>query len=245
MMRGLWRAGKKAHIKPSVLNVLKNPDRILRKKLHIKLDNGKPAVFDAYRIQHNNLRGPYKGGIRFHPDVDSEEVKGLALGMTLKCAVIGIPMGGGKGGIGVDPKALSPKELERLSRAWVRAFWRSIGPDIDVPAPDVGSDARIMAWMADEYSRLMGVSAWGAFTGKPAELGGSQGREEATALGGIYTLEEYLKQNSKFKIQNLPLPYKAWGTSEELRRSYFRSGDIRSLRYPIQKAPGLTRRGLP
>ncbi len=196
ILHGLLRAAKKTHIKPSILNTLKQPDRVLRAKLRIALDNGKTGVFDAYRVQHNNLRGPYKGGIRFHPNVDLEEVKGLALGMTLKCAVVGIPMGGGKGGIGVDPKQLSQNELERLSRAWVRAFFEHLGQDTDVPAPDVGSTSRVMAWMVDEYSRLEKASAWGAFTGKPVELGGSQGREEATALGGVFVLEEFLKQKT-------------------------------------------------
>lgn len=176
--------------------MLKKPKRILQSRLRIKLDNGRPAVFSAFRVQHNDLRGPFKGGIRFHPHVDLEEVKGLALGMTLKCAVVGIPMGGGKGGVGVDAKKLSFAEKERLARAWVKAFFKHIGQEKDVPAPDVGTDAQTMAWMTDEYSRLIGFNSWGTFTGKPLDLHGSEGRQAATGRGGVFVLETYVKRLS-------------------------------------------------
>ena len=206
MLRGLRAASKGQKVYRNIVQMASVPEHILRAKLTVKMDNGESAAFDAYRVQHNSLRGPYKGGIRFHPGVDIEEVKGLALGMTLKCAVAGIPMGGGKGGVAIDPKKYSNAELERASRAWVRAFFKHIGPEKDVPAPDVGTTAQTMAWMVDEYSRMAGYNAWATFTGKPVELWGSQGREEATALGGIFVLEEFLKLSTiSHKLRATPL----------------------------------------
>jgi glutamate dehydrogenase (NADP+) len=169
---------------------LSKPDRILEQKLKIKMDNGQEKEFEAYRVQFNNARGPYKGGIRFHPRADLDEVKTLAFLMAAKCAVANIPMGGGKGGIQVDSKELSEKELERLSRAWVDAFYEYIGPDKDIPAPDVYTTPKIMTWMVDEYSQRVGKPAPAAFTGKPIDHGGSEGREYSTAQGGFYALRE-------------------------------------------------------
>ena len=214
ILRGLRAAssGQKAYA--NIVRTLSVPEHMLRAKLNIKTDGGKTAIFDAYRVQHNSLRGPYKGGIRFHPDVDIEEVNGLALGMTLKCAIAGIPMGGGKGGVSIDPKKYSSAELERISRAWVRAFFAHIGPEKDVPAPDVGTSAQTMAWMTDEYSRMAGYNAWAAFTGKPIAIWGSQGREEATALGGVFVLEEFLHLKAisyKLKAKKLRIAVQGMG----------------------------------
>ncbi len=178
-----------------VLAVLSEPARILEGDLEIKLDNGKKQKFKAYRVQHNDLLGPTKGGIRFHPDVALDEVKALAFWMTWKSAILGLPYGGGKGGVTCNPKELSKTELERISRAYVKEFFKHLGPDNDIPAPDVYTDAQTMAWMSDEYSKIAGKHVPGAFTGKPLELGGSKGRDRATAQGGVYVLEEILNKN--------------------------------------------------
>ena len=169
------------------------PKNILQQNISVMMDNGKPKKFEAYRVQFNNARGPFKGGIRFHPNADIDEVKTLALLMAIKCAVVNIPMGGGKGGVTVDPKKLSAKELENLSRAWVKAFYKFLGPTQDVPAPDVYTTPQIMSWMMDEYSKLVGKRTPAMITGKPLEDGGSEGRDTATGQGGFYVLSEAVK----------------------------------------------------
>lgn len=176
-----------------VLAKIKTPQRVLKKNLSIKLDSGKTKTFQAFRSQHNDARGPFKGGIRFHLNVTEDEVKALSTWMSIKNAVVGIPYGGGKGGIIVDPAKLSVNELERLCRAYSKFLSPYIGPWIDVPAPDVNTGGREMAWMLDEYEKVKGLHAAGTFTGKPLELGGSLGRTEATGQGGVYVLLEYLK----------------------------------------------------
>ncbi|KKW32312.1 MAG: Glutamate dehydrogenase [Candidatus Uhrbacteria bacterium GW2011_GWA2_53_10] len=175
-------------------DAMKHPDRELKAQIPVTMDDGSPKSFEAYRVQYNNARGPYKGGIRFHPQTDPDEVRALALWMALKCAVVNIPMGGGKGGVTVDPKKLSKTELERLSRGWVHAFLREIGPDLDVPAPDVNTNSEVMAWMADEYAKLTGDTSGATFTGKPIGKGGSEGRTEATAQGGYFVFEALQKK---------------------------------------------------
>jgi len=172
---------------------IKQPDRVLKADLKVKMDNGKTRIFKAFRSQHNNSRGPYKGGIRYHANVSESEVKALSTWMTWKCATVGIPYGGSKGGIIVDPKTLSQTELEKLSRAYMRAFHKHFGAFKDVPAPDVNTSGVEMSWMLDEYEKLVGHQEPGMITGKPLELGGSQGRTEATGLGGFYVLEQLTK----------------------------------------------------
>lgn len=176
------------------LKPLKAPQKTLAKKISIKLDNGKTKSFQAYRIQYNNARGPFKGGVRFHPNVSEGELKALSFWMTVKCAVVGIPYGGSKGGIPVDPSTLSCRELKRLSFAYSDFVAPHIGPWQDVPAPDVNTDSQIMAWMLEAYEKRIGHQAPATFTGKPIELGGSQGRTEATGVGGVTVLKEYLKK---------------------------------------------------
>src|SRR4051812_8819635 len=161
----------------------------------IELKSGK--AFKGYRIQHNNRRGPYKGGIRFHKDVDLDEVRALATLMTLKTAAAGLPMGGGKGGVAVDPKTLSKEELEELSRGYVKQLHTHIGPNKDVPAPDVNTNATIIDWMADEYQSLTGDDTRASFTGKSIGKGGSLGRDAATGRGGVIVLKELLKLTGK------------------------------------------------
>ena len=167
---------------------LTTPNRIIKKKISIKLDNGKKKSFEAYRVQFNNARGPYKGGIRFHPAADIDEVKALAAAMAVKCAVVGIPLGGAKGGVTCDPKTLSAGELERISRAWGKVMAPYIGANKDIPAPDVYTTGQTMAYVLDEFEKFHGRSEAGAITGKPLSLGGSLGRDTATAGGGAIVL---------------------------------------------------------
>ncbi len=174
------------------LDVLAIPKRILTFSFPVKLDSGSIRYFTGYRVQFNDARGPTKGGIRFHPEVNLEEIKTLAFLMTLKCAVVNLPYGGAKGGVMIEPKKFSEQELERISRGYIREINNFIGPDIDIPAPDVNTDAKIMAWMLDEYEKLKGRHAPGVITGKPIQLGGSKAREFSTSMGGAYVLQEIL-----------------------------------------------------
>jgi len=168
-------------------------DNLVKGEISVKTDDGKVKKFKAWRSQHNDARGPYKGGIRFHAGVTESEVKALSIWMTWKCSLAGIPFGGGKGGVIVDPKKLSVGELERLSRAYARFIAPYIGEHKDVPAPDVNTDGTIMAWMLDEYEKKIKHGEPGAITGKPLAIGGSKGRPAATGLGGFYTLEALVK----------------------------------------------------
>lgn len=168
---------------------LETPDRVIEKTLTILRDSGEEVQLSAYRVQFNNALGPYKGGIRFHPKADLNEVKALAALMALKCAVVGLPLGGGKGGVTFDPKEYSRGEIERVARAWARAFAHDIGPEKDIPAPDVYTTPEIMGYIRDEYEKVIGASAPAVITGKPVDQGGSLGREEATSKGGVYVLE--------------------------------------------------------
>ena len=193
-LKQLAKAVEVGQIDAAVFERLKKPDKILQISLLLKMNDGTKKVFDGYRVQYNNSRGPYKGGLRFHPQTDLVEVKALAFWMTIKCSVAGIPMGGSKGGITVDPKKLAENELEELTRSFTRKLADYIGPEIDVPAPDVNTNPKIMSWVMDEYSRLKGYNVPGVVTGKPLELGGSAGRTEATGQGGFYIMEELAKK---------------------------------------------------
>lgn len=184
----------KSNLKTDIYDILKEPLKVISVSIPIKMDNGSTRVFKGYRAQHNDVLGPLKGGIRFHPDVSLDEVKALSMWMTFKCAIVDVPYGGGKGGIVCNPCELSQSELERLSRAYIDAIFPLIGPEKDIPAPDVNTDSQIMAWMMDEYSKLKGHNSFGVITGKPLLLGGSLGRTEATAQGCVYILEEVVKQ---------------------------------------------------
>lgn len=174
--------------------ILEHPERSLFVSIPVRMDDGRIEVFEGYRVQHSTIRGPAKGGVRFAPNVDLDEVKALAAWMSIKCSVVNIPLGGGKGGVTVDSKKLSLGEQERLMRGYVRAIAPIIGPKKDVPAPDMYTNAQMMAWAADEFSVLEGQNTLGVFTGKPVEVGGSLGRISATAQGGVYVLNEYLEQ---------------------------------------------------
>ena len=173
---------------------LRQPDRDIRISIPVKMDDSSLKIFEGYKIEYNNTLGPYKGGIRYHPDTEINELKALAFWMTLKCAVAGIPMGGGKGGITVDPKVLSKGELERLSRGWVQKLSDILGPYKDVPAPDVNTTPEIMDWMADEFEKITNDKTKATFTGKSLGKGGSQGRGPATGLGGFYVFNSLRTQ---------------------------------------------------
>src|SRR5512138_124502 len=176
-----------------VRQLLRWPLREFHFRIPVKMDDGSTRVFTGFRVQHNDARGPNKGGIRFHPDETVDTVRALAMWMTWKCAVADIPLGGGKGGIIVDPSRLSPSEKEHLCRGWVGQMVKNLGPRQDVPAPDVGTTPQMMGWMMDEYSKLSGHYAPGVFTGKPVGSGGSLGRTEATGFGVIYSVREAMK----------------------------------------------------
>ena len=180
-------------LEPTVCEVLRWPMREYSFRIPVRMDNGTTRIFQGYRVQHNDARGPNKGGIRFAANETMDTVRALATWMTWKCAVADIPLGGGKGGVIVDPSTLSVHEKERLCRGWVDVMWKNIGPRNDVPAPDVGTTPQMMGWMMDEYSKLVGQFTPGVFTGKPLGDGGSLGRTEATGYGVIYTVREAMK----------------------------------------------------
>lgn len=187
----------KLGLSQQVYDILKTPQRILEVSIPVKMDDGSVRMFTGFRAQHNTALGPSKGGVRFHPMVTRDEVQALSIWMTFKCAVTGLPYGGGKGGIIVDPKTLSDGELERLSRAYVDAIYPILGEKRDVPAPDVNTNGQIMSWMIDEYIKLSGENSFGTFTGKPVELNGSLGRTKATGLGISIVIAQALKTQNK------------------------------------------------
>ena len=190
----LDKAAKKLGLDPGVHAVLREPMRELHVSLPVKMDDGVVRVFKGFRVQYNDARGPNKGGIRFHPEETIDTVRALAAWMTWKCAVVDIPLGGGKGGVICNPKSMSQMELERLSRTYIDAVGRILGPEKDIPAPDVYTTPQIMGWMMDEFSKLRGSYTPGVITGKPLSVGGSEGRGDATARGGAYTVREAARQ---------------------------------------------------
>lgn len=185
---------KLMELNPGLHAALREPKRVVEVNFPVKMDDGSIRVFKGFRSQHNNAIGPYKGGIRFHQNVTYDEVKALSIWMSIKCAVTGIPYGGGKGGVVVDPRELSEGELERMSRAYIKAIHEVIGAAIDVPAPDVNTNPKIMGWMVDEFEAIKGYAEPGVITGKPISLGGSLGRTEATGRGVDITVREALKK---------------------------------------------------
>ncbi len=193
--RQLDMAATKLELDPNIHAILREPARVLEVNFPVRMDDGTVKVFKGYRAQHNNAIGPAKGGVRFHPQVTLEEVKALSMWMTFKCGVLGLPYGGGKGGVVVDPTTLSRGELERLSRAYIGAISPLIGPDQDIPAPDVNTNPQIMAWMMDEFSKYKGgITYPGVVTGKPIIVGGSLGRSEATGRGCVIAVREAAKR---------------------------------------------------
>lgn len=209
-MQQLNKAARVMNLAPEVLEILSHPERVIEVAVPVKMDDGSLKVFDGYRVQYNSARGPYKGGIRYHPQIDINEVKALAFWMAIKCAVVDIPFGGGKGGITVDPKKLSESELERLTRSFTRAIAPFIGPKVDVPAPDVNTNPKIMDWIVDEYAKIEGKITPAVVTGKSLEHGGSLGRTAATGQGGFYALREIAKK-MKLKPEETTVAIQGFG----------------------------------
>ncbi len=224
-LKQIDQAAKIGHFDQRAIEILKVPERILQVEIPIKMDSGKIRIFHGYRVQHNNARGPYKGGIRFHPKTDLFEVKALATWMSIKCATVNIPFGGGKGGIEVNPKELSVRELQRLTRAYVRSIFDIVGPQKDIPAPDVYTTPQIMFWYADEFSKIAKKKSPACVTGKPVENGGSLGRDTATARGAQFVLEKFLAI-SKVKISDdKTLAIQGFGNAgENIARLLFAAG---------------------
>jgi glutamate dehydrogenase (NAD(P)+) len=194
MLRVLEKAANMLGLDESDYITVKYPERELKVAIPVEMDDGSIRVFEGYRVQHSTLRGPCKGGIRYHQDVDIDEVKALAAWMTLKCAVVNIPYGGGKGAVKVNPRELSKNELKRLTRTYTAMILPLIGPEKDIPAPDVNTNAEVMGWIMDTYSMLKGYNVPGVVTGKPIEIGGSVGRREATGRGVMFVTREVLKR---------------------------------------------------
>jgi glutamate dehydrogenase (NAD(P)+) len=204
------QAAEAMHLDQNLRERLKLPQRSLVVSVPVRMDDGRVEVFTGYRVQHDSSRGPSKGGIRYHPDVSLGEVAALAMWMTWKCALAGLPYGGAKGGVKVAPKQLSRAELQRLTRRYAAEIFPLIGPDKDVPAPDVGTDAQVMAWMMDTYSQQVGYAVPGVVTGKPLSLGGSLGREEATGRGVVYVTLEALR-HLKLSIDRATVAIQGFG----------------------------------
>ncbi|WFN34838.1 Glu/Leu/Phe/Val dehydrogenase [Methanogenium sp. S4BF] len=190
----LYACAEILNLEDDVVRILEEPMQQVQVSVPLKMDNGTTRVFPGFRILYNNVLGPAKGGIRFHPEETVDTIKALSAWMTWKCALLNLPLGGGKGGIICNPKELSEHELERLSRAYIDRIWKFIGPEVDILAPDVYTTPEIMAWMMDEYSKISGKNQFGVVTGKPVLVGGSAGRSVATAMGGMYTIREASKE---------------------------------------------------
>jgi len=202
----------KLKLDPGIHEVLKYPERILTVSIPVRMDDGSVKVFTGFRSQHNSARGPCKGGIRYHPNVTLEEVKALSAWMTWKCGVVGIPYGGAKGGIICDPKKMSNGELERMTRKYAERIAVIIGPEVDIPAPDVYTNGQTMTWIMDTYSRLKGKQTPGVITGKPLAVGGSKGRDTATARGCVFTIREAAKKTG-LKLEGARVVVQGYGNA--------------------------------
>lgn len=208
--KSLKNATEELGLSTEVYERLKDCDRVLEATLPVKMDDGSLRIFKGYRAQHNNVLGPYKGGVRFHPEVDLDEAKALSIWMTIKCAVARIPFGGGKGAVACDPLQMSPLEIERLSRQYVQSMSPILGPRVDIPAPDINTNAQVMAWMADEYCKIKGHDEMCMITGKPLDLGGSAGRETATGQGIMFAVRETARALN-IPLKNATLAVQGYG----------------------------------
>ena len=206
----LRRVAELFGVDPNLVNVLQECKKAVVVSVPVTMDDGSIQALEGYRVTHNIARGPSKGGIRYHPDVELDEVKALAMWMTWKCALMGIPFGGAKGGIRVDPKKLSPAELQRMTRRYTSEIINEIGPEKDIPAPDVGTNASVMAWIFDTYSMNKGHSVLGVVTGKPLNVGGSLGRLEATAHGALYCIQEAVRKR-EMRMEDLRVTVQGFG----------------------------------
>ncbi len=206
----LRRVAELFGVDPNLVNVLQECKKAVVVSVPVTMDDGSIQALEGYRVTHNIARGPSKGGIRYHPDVELDEIKALAMWMTWKCALMGIPFGGAKGGIRVDPKKLSPAELQRMTRRYTSEIINEIGPEKDIPAPDVGTNASVMAWIFDTYSMNKGHSVLGVVTGKPLNVGGSLGRLEATAHGALYCIQEAVRKR-EMRMEDLRVAVQGFG----------------------------------
>ncbi len=242
-LRRLDRAAEYADVDSETLERLRRPKALLEVSIPVRMDNGHLRVFRGYRVRYDDTRGPTKGGIRFHPDVNPSEVKALAFWMTCKCAVVGIPFGGGKGGVVVDPKSLSRMELERLSRGFIEQIADFIGPEVDVPAPDVYTNAMIMGWMMDEFSKTRRHRVPAVITGKPIPLGGSLGRDDATGRGAYYCIKE-LEKRKQWQPTEIRVAIQGFGNAGQhvarlLHADGYRIVAISDSRGGVYREPGL------
>src|ERR1700729_91975 len=218
------------HLKldPGLRQILRTPKRIMEVSIPTKMDNGQVKVFTGFRVQHNIARGPAKGGIRYHPNVTLDEIKALAMWMTWKTAAVNIPFGGSKGGVICDPKRMSKPELERMTRRYASEIFPIIGPERDIPAPDVYTDSQTMAWIMDTYSMAKGYSSLGVVTGKPVSIGGSEGRKEATARGCIVVLEEACKVK-KMPLRGATVAIQGFGNAGSIAAKLFSEKKARGV----------------
>ena len=207
------------HLDPAIHAVLRKPRRILSVSVPVVMDDGHTEVFDGFRVQHSLTRGPAKGGIRYHPDVTLDEIKALAMWMTWKCAVVNIPYGGAKGGIICNPKKMSLRELERMTRRYASEILPIIGPEVDIPAPDVNTNAQVMAWIMDTYSMNKGFTVPAVVTGKPLSVGGALGRNEATARGGVYVMM-LLAKDYRLNLRGMTVAIQGYGNAGSLAAEF-------------------------
>ena len=236
-------AADKLKLDPGLREILRNPKRQLVVSIPTKMDDGSIHVFEGYRVQHNITRGPAKGGIRFHPDVTLDEVKALAAWMAWKTAVVNIPYGGGKGGVACDPRKMSMSEKERMTRRYTSEILPIIGPDRDIPAPDVYTDAQTMAWMMDTYSMTVGYSSLGVVTGKPVQIGGSEGRNEATARGCMYVIQEACKVK-RFPLKGAKVVIQGFGNAGAIAARLLRGKGAKIIAISDSRGGVINPRGL-
>ena len=239
----LDRAASKMHLDYNSNQVLRYPKRVLCVSIPVKMDDGRIKVFQGFRSQHNDARGQFKGGVRYHPQVTIHEVKALSMWMTWKCAVVGIPYGGGKGGIIVNPHELSKGELERLSRGFFAGISDIVGPERDIPAPDVYTDSQIMTWFMDEYSKIKRYNAFGVVTGKPLSLGGSLGRGTATGRGLVFTVEEASKV-IKMNLAKSTAAIQGYGNAGQYAHMFLEELGVKVVAITDSKGGALDKRGL-
>jgi glutamate dehydrogenase (NAD(P)+) len=228
---------------PGLRQILRTPKRVLEVSIPVKMDNGQIKVFTGYRVQHNVARGPSKGGIRYHPGVTLDEVKALAMWMTWKTATVNIPYGGGKGGVICDPKRMSKPELERMTRRYTSEILPLIGPEQDIPAPDVYTDSQTMAWMMDTYSMTKGFSSLGVVTGKPVSIGGSEGRNEATARGCVVAVEEACKVK-KMSLRGASVAIQGFGNAGSIAARIFAEKKARVVAISDSRGGVVNTRGI-
>ena len=228
---------------PGLRQILRTPKRVLEVSIPVKMDNGQIKVFTGYRVQHNVARGPSKGGIRYHPSVTVDEVKALAMWMTWKTATVNIPYGGGKGGVICDPKRMSKPELERMTRRYTSEILPIIGPEQDIPAPDVYTDSQTMAWMMDTYSMTKGYSSLGVVTGKPVSIGGSEGRTDATARGCVVAVEEACKVK-KISLRGASVAVQGFGNAGSIAARLFAEKKARVVAISDSRGGVVNTRGI-